>query len=129
MYYAVSESDTLYAVTYHLTESIKGISIGKLGQFDFEAGYYVYVGSAKRNIKARIARHLKLEKKNRWHIDYLRPYLEVQSVQSYPEGEGECQLFQQLKSDHNANVPVKGFGSSDCNCDSHLFYYQGEEIF
>lgn len=128
MHYSVNKSDTLYAITYRLDEDVEGIVIGKLGQFDFQKGFYVYVGSAKRNIAARIERHLKIDKKKRWHIDYLRPYLHIHSVQSYPDREGECQLFERLKLDHNANMPVKGFGSSDCKCYSHLFYFEGKQI-
>lgn len=125
--YFVNKSDTLYAITFRLDEDIERIAIGKLGQFDFQKGYYVYVGSAKRNIRARIERHLKINKKKRWHIDYLRPHLHIQAVQSYPEREGECQLFERLRSEHNASMPVKGFGSSDCKCYSHLFYFKNEE--
>jgi Uri superfamily endonuclease len=32
------------------------IGVGRLGQFLFPAGRYVYTGSAKRNLEARIAR-------------------------------------------------------------------------
>ncbi|MBU5595240.1 GIY-YIG nuclease family protein [Amphibacillus sp. MSJ-3] len=124
MHYSVNESDTLYAITYRLNKDIEDVPIGKLGRFNFPKGYYVYVGSAKRNIVARIGRHMKIDKKNRWHIDYLRPYLDIQSVQSYPEQEGECQLFQNLMLEHRGNMPVKGFGSSDCKCYAHLFYYE-----
>ncbi|GAA4080747.1 GIY-YIG nuclease family protein [Amphibacillus indicireducens] len=124
MGYAINESDTLYAIKFRLVKDIKSIQIGKLGPFDFPRGYYVYVGSAKRNIKARIDRHLKVDKKKRWHIDYLRPYLSVESVQSFPESDGECQLFQRLKLEHNADMPAKGFGSSDCYCYSHLFFFE-----
>ena len=121
--YSVNESDTLYAITFRLKKDTKKIQIGKLGQFNFSPGYYVYVGSAKRNIQARIDRHLKIEKKKRWHLDYLRPFLTVESVQSFPEADGECELFEQLKQEHHATIPVKGFGSSDCKCPAHLFYF------
>lgn len=127
MDYAVNESDTLYAIKFRLEKDIESIQIGKLGQFDFSRGYYVYVGSAKRNIKARIDRHVKKDKKKRWHIDYLRPYLNVESVKSFPEGDGECQLFQCLKSEYLASLPVKGFGSSDCHCYSHLFFFEAKD--
>lgn len=125
-HYSVNESDTLYAIKFQLDKDIKAIPIGKLGQFDFPRGYYVYVGSAKRNIRARIDRHLKIDKNKRWHIDYLRPYLSVECVQSFPESDGECQLFQRLKLAHNADMPAKGFGSSDCRCYSHLFFFKNK---
>lgn len=124
MNYSVNKEQTLYAITFRLNKDTHAIPIGKLGQFNFQQGYYVYVGSAKRNITARIDRHLRIDKKMRWHIDYLRPYLTVESVQSFPEEDGECKLYQHLKRTHHASTPVKGFGSSDCKCDSHLFYYE-----
>jgi len=49
----------------------QSITIGKLGNFVFPKGYYVYVGSAMRNLQKRISRHLSKDKKFHWHIDYL----------------------------------------------------------
>ena len=124
MEYSVDESDTLYAIKFRLDQTIKEVQIGKLGEFNFSSGYYVYVGSAKRNITARVERHLQVDKKKRWHLDYLRPYLSVESVQSYAEEEGECALFRRLKAAHKGSIPIKGFGSSDCQCPAHLFYIE-----
>jgi Uri superfamily endonuclease len=47
------------------------LRVGALGEFDFPAGQYLYTGSARRNLEARIARHLRRDKPLRWHIDYL----------------------------------------------------------
>ena len=61
-------------VTYQLTISISKpviISVGKFGLCNFPAGEYIYTGSARQHIDARIARHLRTEKALRWHIDYL----------------------------------------------------------
>ena len=46
-------------------------TVGGLGTFDFPAGCYVYTGSPKRNLHARVARHHSRGKRLRWHIDYL----------------------------------------------------------
>ena len=46
--------------------------VGKLGSLYFKKGYYLYVGSAKRGLEARIKRHLRKDKKIFWHIDYLK---------------------------------------------------------
>lgn len=127
--YAVQESDTLYCVKAWLPEDVEAMTVGRLGQFHFSKGYYVYVGSAKRNIRARVDRHLQMDKKKRWHIDYLRPYLEIQAVQTYSGAEGECGLFQRLRQENGGSMPVKGFGSSDCKCFSHLFYSSEEVLF
>ncbi len=47
------------------------IRIGQLGWLHFHQGVYFYVGSAQRNMSARLERHCRKEKALRWHIDYL----------------------------------------------------------
>jgi Uri superfamily endonuclease len=37
--------------------------VGRLGEVEFPAGVYVYTGSARRDLEARIARHLRPNKK------------------------------------------------------------------
>ncbi|GAB2572740.1 GIY-YIG nuclease family protein [Gracilibacillus alcaliphilus] len=120
----INKSDTLYTVKALLPHEQKHLTIGKLGRFDFPKGLYVYVGSAKRNIDSRLKRHMQKEKKLRWHFDYLRPYLQIEEIQTFSGEEGECQLFHRLLHENGAEMPVKGFGSSDCKCFSHLFYSQ-----
>lgn len=122
MKYSVRASDKLYGIKGRLREDKESLAISRLGQFDFPKGYYIYVGSAKQNIRARIDRHIQLDERKRWHIDYLRPYLQVQAVQTYSSKEGECALFERLMKENAGTMPVKGFGSSDCRCFSHLFY-------
>jgi Uri superfamily endonuclease len=94
------------------------ITIGRLGEFNFPAGVYVYTGSAKRNIEARIARHCRREKTLRWHIDYL---LAAEGVELFCIGRSarrECALNRSV----GGEVVVPGFGASDCrkSCGSHL---------
>ncbi|MCF1685858.1 GIY-YIG nuclease family protein [Tetragenococcus halophilus] len=125
---SIKENHTLYAVKAYLPKRQESIQIGKLGSFAFEKGYYVYVGSAKRNIRSRVNRHITVEKKQRWHLDYLRPYLKIEEIQTYSGEEGECQLFARLQEKNTGNIPVKGFGSSDCKCSAHLFYTSTESI-
>ncbi len=101
------------------------LEIGRLGTFDFPAGFYVYVGSAQNNLEHRIKRHLQREKKVRWHIDYLLPYGRVVSVHTYAgEKKKECVLSRKIGKMRDASAPVKGFGSSDCSCYSHLYFFQ-----
>lgn len=116
------DGHTLYAIKAWMTEDHRGISIGRLGAYSFRKGLYVYVGSAKRNLQARIDRHIQLEKKRRWHFDYLRPYLQLAEIETFPGEEGECGLFQRLLKENNGSIPVRGFGSSDCRCPAHLFF-------
>lgn len=99
--------------------------IGRLGVFRFPAGHYIYTGSARRNIEARIRRHLSSEKRLRWHIDYLLvcDAAEITGVKSYTTP--ECILNQQTAG----QVIVPGFGASDCRmgCGSHLKYLGDSE--
>lgn len=99
------------------------VRIGSLGTLQTEKGYYAYIGSAHGGggIKSRLGRHLKTAKKCRWHIDYLRRRMRAAAVwyeTSAPEAEHEiAERFISM----GAKVPMKGFGSSDCSCETHLF--------
>ncbi|MFN7253410.1 MAG: GIY-YIG nuclease family protein [Anaerobacillus sp.] len=115
-------NDTLYAIKTRMNDDYGEITVGKLGSFSFEKGVYVYVGSAKRNLQSRIEWHKKIEKKLRWHFDYLRPFVEIVEINTYSGEEGECELFHRLMKEANGSIPVRGFGSSDCKCLAHLFF-------
>jgi len=99
-------------------EQAISIQIGKLGKFDFPAGRYVYTGSARKNIHARIKRHLQSNKKLHWHIDYVlaQPDVEIEQVKlaEIPE----CELNRRTPG----RIIVPHFGASDCKggCGSHL---------
>lgn len=97
--------------------------IGKLGVFTFPAGWYAYTGSAMGSLEKRIARHLALEKKKRWHIDYFLEIGRVVGVIPFPgERKIECSVNKAILEFNKARVIAKGFGSSDCKCPSHLLY-------
>jgi Uri superfamily endonuclease len=55
-------------------EQDSNIKVGALGKIHFSKGHYVYVGSAMNGIEGRVRRHLRDEKKTRWHVDY---FLEI----------------------------------------------------
>lgn len=96
------------------------INIGELGTLNLKAGYYAYVGSALGGIEARVGRHLRGEKKIHWHIDYLLTRARsVDIVVAQSEEKKECAVACELAK-NLANI--RGFGSSDCKCGSHLFY-------
>lgn len=94
------------------------VSVGRLGAFDFPAGRYVYTGSARRNLDARIARHLRKEKTLRWHIDYLLAAPQAHVTGVARSTQPECALNQAGAG----SVLIPGFGASDCRagCGSHL---------
>lgn len=98
----------------------KKIKIGALGKIEFKKGYYAYVGSAMSSIEKRVERHLRKEKKLRWHIDYLLQHAELKSIFYRESNEKEeCSI---AKAFSNGFPCIKNFGSSDCKCKGHLFY-------
>lgn len=114
----------LYCLIIKLLQTYD-IKIGCLGTFSFPVGFYVYAGSAQNNLERRIERHLQREKKLHWHIDYLLHYGQVVCVNTYAgEKNEECKLNRKIGNIKNATVLVKGFGSSDCSCISHLHFFQ-----
>lgn len=101
------------------------ISVGRLSKtpITFSKGYYLYCGSAlgKNGLYNRVKRHLSQEKKIRWHIDYLLERGKVTDVIFDTEPVRKECLYA-LKYLESGLSPVTGFGSSDCNCISHLYY-------
>ncbi len=98
------------------------VFIGRLGKLKFARGIYAYVGSAKKNFRARIKRHLFNNKRKFWHIDYLLDRkTTIKEVWISPK-EAECRM---AKYFFNNGFPyIKNFGSSDCRCRSHLLFIE-----
>ncbi len=97
------------------------IEVGALGPLSFDRGWVVYVGSAKKNLTARINRHLRTRKKQHWHIDYLRPVAgEVTALPIRSSRDEECDIAKALAE--ILTPTQKGFGCSDCTCPTHLFW-------
>ena len=97
------------------------ITIGGLGKLFFNKGYYIYVGSAMKDLTARIERHKRKRKNLFWHIDYLREhaaFLHALPIRS--SDRLECEIAGSLQAISHGHVT--GFGVSDCDCNSHLFY-------
>lgn len=114
----VQDSGT-YIIILHLAED-RTITVGSLGKIFFPAGYYLYVGTAAKNLLARMKRHLRKRKKFHWHIDYLRDQAEgctALAIRTSSKLEHEvARAVSQL-----ADWQVPRFGSSDCDCETHLF--------
>jgi sugar fermentation stimulation protein A len=97
------------------------IQVGRLGTFWFRPGVYFYVGSAQRNLSARLERHARRDKPLRWHIDYLSIEADMIGAMIVPgPRERECELAEELG--HIYELAVPGFGASDCRCGGHLFH-------
>jgi len=122
----VIDADTLpgeagaYALTFRLDGPVT-LPISRLNNPVLAAGIYVYAGSAfgPGGIRARVSRHLRANKKPHWHIDHLSACAACVEVKIYPGGR-ECALVADMLAT-GADVPVPGFGSSDCrDCAAHL---------
>jgi len=96
------------------------VTVGTIGEISFTRGLYAYVGSAQSNLESRIKRHLTKKKPLFWHIDYLLDNSATEILKVYAkeaDRPGECTIARMLKGEGEA---IEGFGSSDCNCISHL---------
>lgn len=104
------------------------ITVGKLGTFSFPAGTYIYSGSARKNMEARVARHMARSKKMRWHIDYLLSHPGTKLVRTELFAESECVLNKRI----GGAIVALRFGATDCRnrCRSHLKHLDsGKEKF
>ena len=106
------------------------IKIGKWGWLDIDAGYYLYVGSAfgPGGVLARVSRHCRKAKTKRWHIDYLREFTCLKTIwySHAPERLEHC--WAKALEGVEETESIRGFGCSDCNCESHLFFVASEHM-
>lgn len=99
------------------------ISVGRLGQRTFSAGYYAYIGSAMRGFYARFRHYFNPEAKVHWHIDYLLQKAAINGIMLLPsQDQRECVISSMLREELEI---IPGFGSSDCRCTSHLYFTRG----
>lgn len=104
------------------------IEVGRLGTMQLVQAFYAYVGSAfgPGGLEARLGRHWRGGEGVHWHLDYLRR-------RSSPSGAWvtrdptprEHEWAAALASMPGASLPMRGFGSSDCDCPTHLFRFDG----
>ncbi len=129
----MSEKKGTYLLFLSIQQGIH-LQIGALGLIHFESGNFIYIGSAMGpgGLMKRISRHLKQVKKIFWHIDYLlnHDYVKIKAYgKIYSSKKMECNLAQKIKELFNNRFSnVKNFGSSDCNCESHLLYIEEQSI-
>ena len=100
--------------------------IGRLGSLALRPGWYVYVGSAfgPGGVRARLAHHRRLAARPHWHVDFLRPYTSLTRVwYTHDAARREHEWAKVLGQLAGAEVPLRGFGSSDCGCQAHLIRF------
>lgn len=103
------------------------IAVGSWGRLRVEPGYYLYVGSAfgPGGVRARVSRHFRKSKPSHWHIDYLRAVTDpISAWCSYASDRLEHEWACAMGLVDGVSC-IRGFGSSDCRCDGHLFVTSG----
>jgi Uri superfamily endonuclease len=120
-----------YVLVIFVPEKTK-IDIGALGNTIFDKGYYLYIGSAmgsngSNTLENRVKRHVSTSnnKKTYWHIDYLLNYERsiITKVFLIPSlYRLECLIARELMDFSDGFI--EDFGSTDCLCNSHLYYFQ-----
>jgi Uri superfamily endonuclease len=119
----VSNAPGTYILVLHC-EQRASIEVGRLGQLEIAPGYYLYIGSAfgPGGVAARVRHHRKPARRPHWHIDYLRRVCELVDVLCINDEKREHDWARQLANMKGVTAPFSGFGSSDCACDTHLFF-------
>ena len=111
-----------YALILASTET-RCLCVGRLGSLALRPGWYIYVGSAfgPGGVRARLAHHRKQAARAHWHVDYLHPHTRLARVwYTHDPLRREHQWAQVIQQLPGAELPLHGFGSSDCGCASHL---------
>ncbi len=99
----------------------------KVHKWDLKRGLYVYVGSAMNNMEKRIQRHLSSKKKFHWHIDYLLERATVKYIFMISSNKRiEEEISKQFSKEFSG---PKGFGSTDLDVETNLYYIDDFEKF
>lgn len=109
-------------LTFFRKHEAEQVEIGALGNFTFQEGLYIYAGSGRNSIEKRVERHFTSQENKFWHIDYFSEAAEPVDYFILPEESSyECRMASILEK---FCEPVPEFGSSDCDCESHLFRFE-----
>jgi Uri superfamily endonuclease len=101
------------------------VRVGNHGVLEYRPGVYLYIGSAfgPGGLRARVSRHADRDKKQYWHIDYLRPCLKLRAVYFSTSFERlEDAWSEQIEAWPETLVPMEDFGATDRQRGTHLFY-------
>ncbi|MDW8023821.1 MAG: GIY-YIG nuclease family protein [Nitrososphaerota archaeon] len=112
----------IYVLLVSISKNM-AVDIGALRRVAFKKGVYAYVGSAQNSLEKRLQRHFRKAKRRFWHIDYLLTNAHARVIEAfYKEAEKpeECNVARKMGA---TGFAVKNFGCSDCNCESHLFWF------
>jgi|Deesub1362A_J573_1020465.scaffolds.fasta_scaffold00142_40 sugar fermentation stimulation protein A len=118
----------VYLLLLYLPQNCS-LQMGQKGIIDFPAGYYIYVGRARKNLASRLKRHLSPPKNLYWHIDYFRQRAQLNGIwlkRPTPLNDlktEECFLAEKIRHHSSFLLPqLKKLGASDCGCPGHFIY-------
>ena len=117
-----------YALIFSASRKGK-LSIGKIGTLELKLGIYIYIGSAfgPGGLKARIRHHCRKAVRPHWHIDHLASALALKEIwYTCDPIHREHQWATMIANIRGGSLPLAGFGSSDCRCKSHLFFFNSK---
>ncbi len=117
-----------YVLVLHLAEA-RAVTVGRLGEFAFPAGWHLYVGSAHGpgGLRGRLRHHLAPVARPHWHIDYLRAIAPCVAVWYAARATPfECAWAAALAALPGARIVAPRFGASDCGCGGHLVSFARE---
>ena len=129
----VDEAGT-YALFLHLEEELQ-MRVGVLGPCSFPTGVHVYAGSAMGGLRARLARHVRRDKRVHWHVDRLTTaggcrvlgaVVFTSPVLRECDIIGSLESIEGIRGVDGAEVRPLRFGASDHGCRGHLVW-MGEE--
>ncbi|MBN2581427.1 MAG: GIY-YIG nuclease family protein [Planctomycetes bacterium] len=111
-----------YCLLLHVPRPIY-LTAGRLSGTHVEPGFALYVGRARKNLFARLARHMRRRKPRRWHIDYFFPAATPLGAFVLTDGGlSECAIADRLARRPAVRRIIPGFGASDCRCKGHLLW-------
>ena len=123
----ISDQKGNYILVLKINKNVL-VALPRFGKIELSAGIYFYCGSAHGNggIRSRVKRHLKNNATKVWHIDHIKSYMQVSEIWFQIDAANrECQFSQFLVNQKFSQIPIIGFGASDCKsrCGSHLIMF------
>jgi Uri superfamily endonuclease len=116
--------------TYTILVRCKGASFstfGKLGRARLRKGHYLYTGSALGSgavsLEGRLERHMRRQKRLRWHVDYLTSRRDCNvtgAVYVVSNSRLECRVNSSISKELDVRPVLLKIGASDCKCNGHL---------
>ena len=121
--HCATDDGGLYVI---LVSVVRPVRVERPGSALIPSGTCAYVGSARRNLRARVRRHFRREKPKKWHIDQLTTNrcATVAAAVLLPNATmTECELNMTVGGLLRGSVPAPRFGASDCRagCPAHLW--------